>query len=117
MPFSHHCTRTDANGTPIGSSPAHFMDARPQKYEPQLSLMPVSYTKTITFIRHGEGFHNAGINTPDSHLTLVGWRQAHALGAHMGSMAPCNGVQVGRVVGMPAGVAAAAAVGTAGACL
>lgn len=70
------------------------MDARPAKYEPQLSLMPICHTKTIHFIRHGEGFHNIGINTPDSHLTPVGWKQAHTLAVHMASNPPCNSVQV-----------------------
>lgn len=80
----------------MGASPAHGLDQRPPKYEPQLSLMPISYTKVIHFIRHGEGFHNAGINTPDSHLTPKGWQQAHALAGHMRGCAPNNGVQVWR---------------------
>ncbi|KAK2075721.1 hypothetical protein QBZ16_001462 [Prototheca wickerhamii] len=78
----------------MGASPAHGLDQRPPKYEPQLSLMPISYTKVIHFIRHGEGFHNAGINTPDSHLTPKGWQQAHALAGHMRGCAPNNGVQL-----------------------
>lgn len=50
----------------------------------------------IHFVRHGEGFHNIGLITLDSHLTEKGWAQAHALGRHMYSTPPCGGVQVRR---------------------
>lgn len=51
-------------------------------------------SQVITFIRHGEGWHNAGVLTLDSHLTPVGWEQAHALGAHLYAQAPTRDVQV-----------------------
>ncbi|GBF94404.1 hypothetical protein Rsub_07218 [Raphidocelis subcapitata] len=67
-----------------------------------LQVYPLRYTKTIHFIRHGEGFHNIAGRAnhdnyksweyEDSHLrqalvllvgTPEGWRQAHELGRHM----------------------------------
>jgi broad specificity phosphatase PhoE len=48
-----------------------------------LTLTPLSHTKTLHLIRHGEGFHNIGRPNPDAHLTPRGWQQAHALGEHM----------------------------------
>ncbi|GIL47218.1 hypothetical protein Vafri_4091 [Volvox africanus] len=60
---------------------------------PQLSLVPVRYTKTIHFVRHGQGFHNVAghINHDnyklwdyaDAHLTELGWEQAKNLGRHV----------------------------------
>ncbi|GFR43714.1 hypothetical protein Agub_g4824, partial [Astrephomene gubernaculifera] len=62
---------------------------------PHISLLPVRHTKTIHFIRHGQGFHNVAghINHDnyklwdyvDAHLTELGWRQAEALGRHIRS--------------------------------
>jgi broad specificity phosphatase PhoE len=52
-------------------------------YAPLLSLMPACHTKTIHFIRHGEGWHNIGLANHDAQLTPRGWQQAHALGRHM----------------------------------
>jgi phosphohistidine phosphatase SixA len=63
-------------------------------YAPLLSLMPVANTKTLHFIRHGEGFHNIGYQTLDSHLTEKGWEQAHALGTHMAAFPSTSGVQL-----------------------
>lgn len=83
----------EGTSTPLGgSSPSHGI--RPVKYEPQLQLMPISYSKTVHFIRHGEGFHNVGLNNQDAHLTPRGWEQAHALGRHMSLTTPCSGVQL-----------------------
>ena len=45
--------------------------------------MPMCHTKTLHFIRHGEGWHNVGLANMDAHLTPRGWAQAHALGRHM----------------------------------
>eukprot|EP00890_Picochlorum_soloecismus_P000886 jgi/Picsp_1/1799/NSC_05267-R1_phosphoglycerate mutase-like protein len=47
-----------------------------------LSLAPLTQTKTIHFIRHGEGFHNIGIANMDARLTRKGWTQANSLGIH-----------------------------------
>lgn len=79
-----------------GISTASFPDqgnAEAHTRQPQLSLLPVRFTKTVHFIRHGEGYHNvAGHADPelyrdedyfDAHLTELGWRQAHALGHHI----------------------------------
>ncbi len=52
-------------------------------YAPLLSLMPSCYTKTVHFIRHGEGWHNIGLANQDAQLTPRGWEQAVALGRHM----------------------------------
>jgi len=49
-----------------------------------LSLAPLTQTKTIHFIRHGEGFHNIGIANMDARLTRKGWTQAHSLRVHAG---------------------------------
>lgn len=54
-----------------------------RQYAPLLSLVPMCHSKTIHFIRHGEGWHNVGIANPDAQLTSKGWTQAHALGKHM----------------------------------
>jgi broad specificity phosphatase PhoE len=44
-----------------------------------LSIAPLSQTKVVHLVRHGEGFHNVGISTMDSKLTDLGWEQAHRL--------------------------------------
>eukprot|EP00195_Chlamydomonas_chlamydogama_P017695 CAMPEP_0202890154 /NCGR_PEP_ID=MMETSP1392-20130828/658_1 /ASSEMBLY_ACC=CAM_ASM_000868 /TAXON_ID=225041 /ORGANISM="Chlamydomonas chlamydogama, Strain SAG 11-48b" /LENGTH=295 /DNA_ID=CAMNT_0049573673 /DNA_START=133 /DNA_END=1020 /DNA_ORIENTATION=+ len=59
----------------------------------RLSMIPLRYTKTIHFVRHGLGFHNiAGHENRDNykseewfdaHLTEVGWQQAEALNHHI----------------------------------
>jgi len=54
-----------------------------RQYAPLLSLVPMCHSKTIHFIRHGEGWHNVGIANPDAAMTTRGWAQAHALGNHM----------------------------------
>lgn len=71
-------------------SPSHCADEtntqntlNGRTYAPLLSLMPVCHTKTLHFIRHGEGWHNVGLANMDAHLTPRGWAQAHALGRHM----------------------------------
>ncbi|PNG99816.1 hypothetical protein TSOC_014394, partial [Tetrabaena socialis] len=61
-----------------------------QELCPGISLTPERYTKTIHFVRHGQGFHNvAGHKNHemykswdfvDSHLTEHGWKQAEQLG-------------------------------------
>ncbi|KAL3158693.1 hypothetical protein ABBQ32_011434 [Trebouxia sp. C0010 RCD-2024] len=51
---------------------------------PILNLVPVRCSKTVHFIRHGEGFHNIGFDANvDAHLTPFGWTQAHALNHHL----------------------------------
>ncbi|KAL3135524.1 hypothetical protein ABBQ38_006004 [Trebouxia sp. C0009 RCD-2024] len=51
---------------------------------PILNLVPVRCSKTVHFIRHGEGFHNIGFDANvDAHLTQFGWTQAHALNHHL----------------------------------
>ncbi|PNW75247.1 hypothetical protein CHLRE_12g518950v5 [Chlamydomonas reinhardtii] len=60
---------------------------------PRINMIPVKYTKTIHFVRHGQGFHNVAgqINHDnykswehfDAHLTELGWRQAENLGKHV----------------------------------
>ena len=47
-----------------------------------LSVAPLSQTKTIYLIRHGEGFHNTGVMGLDSRLTSLGWAQSQAIRAH-----------------------------------
>lgn len=67
---------------------------------PSLALVVLCCAaQVIHFVRHGEGFHNIGLITLDSHLTEKGWAQAHALGKHMYSTPPCHQVQVGDVSG------------------
>ncbi|GAB4821611.1 hypothetical protein N2152v2_008657 [Parachlorella kessleri] len=80
----------EEDNRPDGSSPG----AKAAVYEPQLNLVPFCNTKIIHFVRHGEGFHNIGLITLDSHLTEKGWAQAHALGRHMYTTPPCHGVQL-----------------------
>jgi broad specificity phosphatase PhoE len=46
-----------------------------------LSVAPLSQTKTIYLIRHGEGFHNIGVMGFDSRLTPLGWAQSQAIHA------------------------------------
>ncbi|EFJ50919.1 hypothetical protein VOLCADRAFT_57872 [Volvox carteri f. nagariensis] len=63
---------------------------------PRISLVPVRYTKTIHFVRHGQGFHNVAghINHDnyklwdyaDAHLTELGWEQATQLGRHVAAV-------------------------------
>jgi len=65
-----------------GSSDDIGLKKRPA-YIPLMSLMPYCYTKTVHFIRHGEGYHNVGIANADAHLTSKGWTQAGALRKHM----------------------------------
>lgn len=75
-----------------------------------LGLAPLVQTKTVHFIRHGEGFHNIGICTLDSNLTMKGWAQAHALGNHVESRV--NGVEL--VISSPLTRALETAAGTFG---
>jgi broad specificity phosphatase PhoE len=56
--------------------------------------MPLCHTKTVHFIRHGEGWHNVGLANADAHLTPRGWQQAHALGRHMREHVATAGVQL-----------------------
>ena len=60
-----------------------------------LQLVPQRCTKTIHFIRHGEGFHNIGYEqNVDAHLTPYGWHQAAALGEHIRSLQPPLNIEV-----------------------
>ena len=59
-----------------------------------LSLAPLTQTKTIHFIRHGEGFHNIGIGNMDARLTRKGWTQAHSLHTHAERHAAIAGIQL-----------------------
>ena len=52
------------------------------------------YTKTVHFIRHGEGWHNIGLANADAQLTPKGWQQAHALGKHMLKFETTKNVQL-----------------------
>lgn len=52
-------------------------------YKPIISLMPIAATKTVHFIRHGEGYHNIGFANHDAHITEKGWQQASALRQHL----------------------------------
>ncbi|KAG2499069.1 hypothetical protein HYH03_003252 [Edaphochlamys debaryana] len=62
---------------------------------PRISLLPARYTKTVHFVRHGQGFHNVAGHIDhelykseeyaDAHLTELGWQQAEALGRHVAS--------------------------------
>ncbi|KAG7666578.1 putative Phosphoglycerate mutase-like protein [Nannochloris sp. 'desiccata'] len=63
-------------------------------YAPLLSIMPSCHTKTIHFIRHGEGWHNIGLANHDAQLTPRGWQQAHALGRHMQNYELTRNVQL-----------------------
>ena len=47
------------------------------------SLAPLSQTKIVHFVRHGEGWHNIGIINMDARLTENGWAQSHSLGAEI----------------------------------
>ncbi|KAF5825880.1 histidine phosphatase superfamily [Dunaliella salina] len=59
----------------------------------QLSVLPLNYTKTIHFVRHGEAMSNvhgekdrAQYKSPewfDADLSEKGWAQAEALGKHI----------------------------------
>lgn len=75
-----------------------------------LGLAPLVQTKTLHFIRHGEGFHNVGIATLDSNLTSKGWSQAHALRDHVESSV--NGIEL--VISSPLTRALETASGTFG---
>lgn len=90
--------QTTPGGTPVpggAQTPPMGSDKPAAKYEPQLSLVPWCNTKTVHFIRHGEGFHNIGhSNNLDACLTERGWDQAHTLGRHMHSQQPTVGVQL-----------------------
>lgn len=58
-------------------------------------LVPLIRTKTIHLIRHGEGYHNIGMEgNLDAHLTPTGWKQAAALKAHIQKLEPQLGIQV-----------------------
>lgn len=64
-----------------------------------LQLVPQRCTKTIHFIRHGEGFHNIGYEqNVDAHLTPYGWHQAAALGEHIRSLRPPLNIEVGHTI-------------------
>jgi len=63
-------------------------------YAPLLSIMPACHTKTVHFIRHGEGWHNVGLANHDAQLTPRGWQQAHALGRHMQNYELTRNVQI-----------------------
>lgn len=52
-------------------------------------------TQTVHFIRHGEGFHNVGLDgNLDAHLTQFGWKQAHALNDHIQTLRRPPEIQV-----------------------
>ena len=51
--------------------------------------------QTVHFIRHGEGFHNVGLDgNLDAHLTQFGWKQAHALNDHIQTLRRPPEIQV-----------------------
>jgi hypothetical protein len=59
-------------------------------------LIEVLVVQTIHLIRHGEGYHNIGMEgNLDAHLTPTGWKQAAALKAHIQKLEPQLGIQVG----------------------
>ena len=61
----------------------------------RLQLVPQRCSKTVHFIRHGEGFHNIGYEgNVDAHLTPMGWHQAAALGKHIRSLQPPLNIEV-----------------------
>ena len=61
----------------------------------RLQLVPQRCSKTVHFIRHGEGFHNIGYEgNVDAHLTPYGWHQAAALGEHIRSLQPPLNLEV-----------------------
>lgn len=76
-----------------GGSPGGDPKKR-SSYAPLLSLTPLCHTKTVHFIRHGEGYHNIGLANPDARLTPKGWQQAVALRKHMLKFEVTRGVQL-----------------------
>ena len=66
-----------------------------QDVAPGLTMAPLRYTKTLHFVRHGQGFHNVAGHIDhenykseeyaDAHLTELGWQQAESLGQHVKS--------------------------------
>lgn len=51
--------------------------------------------QTIYLIRHGEGFHNVGMDhNLDAHLTPRGWAQTAALNQHLRARQEQLGIQV-----------------------
>lgn len=89
-----------------------------QRRPATLALVPMRQTKTIHFIRHGQGFHNVAGHADheeykneayfDAHLTEEGWKQAEALNAHIRST---PGLKVDLVVVSPLTRALETAVG------
>ncbi|BDA42931.1 Phosphoglycerate mutase-like protein 1 [Coccomyxa sp. Obi] len=65
-----------------------------RKHEAQLTILPLQHSKTVHFVRHGEGYHNIGIVNLDAHLTEVGWKQAEALNRHIAKLKPSLDIQV-----------------------
>jgi hypothetical protein len=53
--------------------------------------------QTIYLIRHGEGYHNVGMDhNLDAHLTPRGWAQTAALNQHLQAHQEQLGIQVNR---------------------
>jgi broad specificity phosphatase PhoE len=79
-----------------------IMPSSPAKHN--FLMLPLKQTKTIHWIRHGQGYHNVAGEKDrhlyaselyfDSHLTEEGWRQAEDLHAHI----QASGIKVDLVV-------------------
>jgi len=63
----------------VFSPPDEESEESEESIPPLLSVAPLSQTKTIYLIRHGEGFHNIGVMGLDSRLTPLGWEQSQAI--------------------------------------
>jgi broad specificity phosphatase PhoE len=98
LDYSRHAARLRLDFSDIISSSEdensqeHSFHGR--TYAPLLSIMPACHTKTVHFIRHGEGWHNIGLANHDAQLTPRGWQQAHALGRHMQNYELTRNVQL-----------------------
>lgn len=84
-----------ASTDPDAKKVLDHQDAEQQRkaLAPSLSMAPWRYTKTLHFVRHGQGFHNVAGHIDhenykseeyaDAHLTELGWQQAESLGRHV----------------------------------
>eukprot|EP01023_Acetabularia_acetabulum_P040833 TRINITY_DN3964_c0_g3_i1.p2 TRINITY_DN3964_c0_g3~~TRINITY_DN3964_c0_g3_i1.p2 ORF type:complete len:336 (+),score=55.22 TRINITY_DN3964_c0_g3_i1:53-1060(+) len=109
-----------AKSTTLGSRKLNEEQIAPEFALKELFMIPEKYTKTIHFVRHGEGYHNvAGAISQenykswdyfDAHLTEIGWKQAAALKMHLAE----NKIEVDVVIVSPMSRALETAVGVFG---
>lgn len=87
---------TATQGEPACTKSSCFSN-RPSTTLFRASCTCCPHTQTVYLIRHGEGFHNVGMDhNLDAHLTPRGWAQTAALNQHLQAHQEQLGIQVRR---------------------